>query len=262
MSAGDSKKLAGSALALAMVSALVVSSAAAQGQFSTGTFGFHNGTFGGATIHGVPPSVTSFGFGGTPGFHGVPPSVTSLNFGNTPFRMHPGFRNHHHGFGHGTPFYGGYYAGGYYPGGYYLPYSYPLEVTEPGVDDSMEQNYSSGPTIFDRSGYSRQPYIARPAEGDYRADLQASRRADLDSQAPAQPAQQQEVAPQPETVLVFKDGHTTEILNYALVGDTLYDLSDGRAKKIDLAALDLPATVKQNDERGVEFRLPGVAKVN
>ncbi len=40
------------------------------------TNGFGSNGFGTA-IHGVPPSVTSFGFGGNPGFHGVPPSVTS-----------------------------------------------------------------------------------------------------------------------------------------------------------------------------------------
>jgi len=35
-----------------------------------------------------------------------------------------------------------------------------------------------------------------------------------------------------------------------------YDLGQGRAKKILLADLDLPATIKLNDEMGNDFRLP------
>jgi hypothetical protein len=37
-------------------------------------------------------------------------------------------------------------------------------------------------------------------------------------------------------------------------------LSDGRSKKVALAELDVSATVKQNDDRGVEFKLPGGVK--
>ena len=69
MSAGNLKKLAFPVFLLNVASALLAVQAAAQG------VGFNSNGFG-ATIHGVPPSVTSFGFGGTPGFHGVPPSVT------------------------------------------------------------------------------------------------------------------------------------------------------------------------------------------
>jgi hypothetical protein len=63
-------------------------------------------------------------------------------------------------------------------------------------------------------------------------------------------------------VLVFKDGRQSQVLNYAIVGETLYDLSDGRAKKVALAELDVSATEKQNDERGVDFRVPAASKSN
>jgi hypothetical protein len=63
-------------------------------------------------------------------------------------------------------------------------------------------------------------------------------------------------------LLIFKDGHQQEISNYAIVGSTLYDLSEGRSKKVQLADLDLQATVKENDERGVEFQLPAQARLN
>jgi hypothetical protein len=64
------------------------------------------------------------------------------------------------------------------------------------------------------------------------------------------------VVSQPSTVLVFRDGHEVELQNYAIVGDTLFDLADNRSHKIQLADLDLAATRKANDARGVDFQVP------
>jgi hypothetical protein len=63
-------------------------------------------------------------------------------------------------------------------------------------------------------------------------------------------------------VLVFKDGHQVEVANYAIVGNTLYDLSGGHRQKISLADLDLNATAKQNDDRGIDFQLPAPNEAN
>jgi len=57
----------------------------------------------------------------------------------------------------------------------------------------------------------------------------------------------------PVTVLIFKDGRRSEIQNYAIVGDTLWVLTDQRATKIALADLDLDQTIKINQEHGVYF---------
>lgn len=202
-------------------------------------------------IHGVPPSVTSYGFGGHPGFHGVPPSVTSLNFGDGRNFGHG--RGVHRGPGSSSrtrnrsrvtsPFYGGYY---------YAPYDYPYYVMDPGVDDTLEDEYARpGPTIFDSHGMPGGEYARPmpPPERDYRAEI--NREPAAEERAPQEP-----VADEPATVLVFKDGHQQEIANYAIIGSTLYDLSEGKSKKVALAELDLSATVKQNDDRGVEFKLP------
>ena len=90
-----------------------------------------------------------------------------------------------------------------------------------------------------------------------------------DASAKPAPGETEEPAParagdpvtaQPSTVLVFKDGHQSDVLNYAIVGDTLFDLGAGRTRKILLADLDLPATHKANDERGVDFQIPASAK--
>ena len=70
------------------------------------------------------------------------------------------------------------------------------------------------------------------------------------------------VADQPQTLLVFKDGHQVEVVNYAIIGSTLYDLTEGHRRKIALSELDLNATAKQNDDRGIDFQLPAGSETN
>jgi hypothetical protein len=60
----------------------------------------------------------------------------------------------------------------------------------------------------------------------------------------------------PPTVLVFRDQRKQEVQNYAIVGQTLWNFSAQRTQKIPLSDLDLAATTKANDERGVDFRIP------
>jgi hypothetical protein len=76
--------------------------------------------------------------------------------------------------------------------------------------------------------------------------------------------QQREVSrsetPTPATVLVFRDQHKQDVQNYAIVGQTLWSFAASRTQKIPLADLDLPATVKANDDRGVDFRVPGAGE--
>jgi hypothetical protein len=248
----------------------LATSAAAQG------FGFH----GGGTIspRGVPASVTSLGFGGHPGIHGVPASVTSLGFGarnnfrgvpgsvtSTGFGASNGFRgfpgNHSSGFGfrngfHQRPFerrrhhihqpfvfYSPYY-------GSYAPYPYPYYINGDDYSQDDSSAYSAAETRDYRDDDDR-----RVLEDDYRGGLNPPR--EQVSRQASEP-----VVAQPSTVLIFKDGHQQEISNYAIVGATLYDLSDGRSKKVQLADLDLTATMKENDQRGVEFQLPATAKLN
>ncbi|HEY6292623.1 MAG TPA: hypothetical protein VI455_13830 [Terriglobia bacterium] len=58
------------------------------------------------------------------------------------------------------------------------------------------------------------------------------------------------------TVFAYRDGHQLEVQNYAVVGQTLWVFEDDTTHKIALADLDLGATKKLNDERGVDFTLP------
>ena len=61
------------------------------------------------------------------------------------------------------------------------------------------------------------------------------------------------------TVLVFRDGHQQEVTNYAIMGQTVY-VFDSRTQKIALTDLDVAATIKVNDDRGVDFHLPAQTK--
>jgi hypothetical protein len=61
----------------------------------------------------------------------------------------------------------------------------------------------------------------------------------------------------PATVLVFRDEHKQEVHNYAIVGQTLFNFNPQHTQKIPLSDLDIPATTKENDERGVDFHVPG-----
>ena len=143
----------------------------------------------------------------------------------------------------------------YYPYVYGMPVPYAVDVND--ADNSSEEDddpeYQGGPSIFDRRGSGRDSYVPPSYPGPAHA-----RDASAD-QARSDPAPD---PPQPPTTLVFKDGRQLEVNNYAIVSQMLYDLTPGHPRKIALADLDLPATQKQNDDRGVVFQLPPSAQAN
>jgi len=65
----------------------------------------------------------------------------------------------------------------------------------------------------------------------------------------------------PAAVLVFRDGHTEEIGKYLIVGSAIYASADywtsgSWTRRVQIAQLDVPATLKLNRERGANFSLP------
>jgi hypothetical protein len=73
--------------------------------------------------------------------------------------------------------------------------------------------------------------------------------------APASKAAEEQLSPM--TTLVYRDGHKSEVRNYAIVGGNLIDLTKSPVmKKIPLDSLDLVATRHENEENGVDFHLP------
>ena len=211
-----------------------------------------------AQINGMPASVTSPGFGGHQ-VNGVPPSVTSLGRrgytpavptccfrGISPSIPTPTFNFHHHRpHGSFSPFAG--------PVIYAVP-TYGYYDSGEEAEASPDEQYNGGPTIFDRRGPGSPAPAPSPSEARNEPEPTPGPAPQSEESTPAKD--------QPATVLVFKDGHQLEVANYAIVGSTLYDLSDGRRHKIALADLDLTATAKQNDDRGIDFQVPVVPEAN
>jgi hypothetical protein len=57
------------------------------------------------------------------------------------------------------------------------------------------------------------------------------------------------------TMVVFRDGHRSEVQNFAVVGQTLWVFTVQRARKIRISDLDVEATKEVNADRGIDFRL-------
>jgi len=215
-----------------------------------------------AQINGAPPSVTSVGFGGR-AVNGTPSSVTSVGRGGyAPNGFGPNAgRGFHNQFSHDGGHHRHHAVNGdaYYPYVYALPVPYSVDMDNSDQEDD-DSYYQGGPTVFDRRGSGRDSYIPPTYPGPAHSRPAGTESAQADSVQTDPPAAPE--TPQPTTVLVFKDGHQMEVGNYAIVGQALYDLSPGRPRKIALADLDLSATQKQNDDRGVSFQLPTSAQAN
>jgi hypothetical protein len=70
------------------------------------------------------------------------------------------------------------------------------------------------------------------------------------------PAAQAKARPDLPVVVVFLDRHIQEVKNYAVANEMLVVLDGNRRTKYPLADIDLAATMKLNDERGVDFQIP------
>ncbi len=205
-----------------------------------------------AQIHGIPPSVTSIPNHVPPYLPNATASVTSLGpYGyccqrpsNIPFR-NQAFPNRYNRPGRG---YGGY---GY---GYTIPYYYAYPYDDAGYDGSG----GGGPYLYSGPPQAQAP----PADQTLHVivDSAPQKVAPRDEIVDPQPERPSSAAipdakPGEPTVLVFRDGHKQEVTNYAIMGQTVY-IFDSRTKKIALADLDVPATIKANDDQGVEFQVP------
>ena len=197
-------------------------------------------------INGTPTSVTSQGFGGR-AVNGPRSSVTSLGPQGYAPHDHATFSTsgpnsantnpqHHHRRNYGQ-----------YPAVYAVPVPY---ATDYAGDDAAQEDPDAeeqgGPTIFDRRGSGAASYVPPVREVTGRHN---------EIGANESPAEEPSPLPDP-TLLVFKDGHTLEVGNDAIVGATLFDLTSGHHRRVPLADLDLDATRRQNEDRGLTFQLP------
>ncbi len=119
----------------------------------------------------------------------------------------------------------------------------------------------------DSSDDSNQREVAAEMNAENLQEQQALRAQDQDlyAQQMPQPRQTQASASEkaqndPATILLFRDQRTREIQNYAIVDEILWIFTPQHIEKVPLAVLDVPATIQANENRGVEFRVPGVSQ--
>lgn len=197
----------------------------------------------GPELRGIPASVTSPRADGT--LRGIPGSVTDprASFG---FRGSVSFGNRRPiaPFHHRRPVpvvVVPYYA---------YPYAYDYsayEEPQPAVQTVQPQVI----VIKDEAAHSDDS--SRYGEHSFGEREPAHEEAAQPKPAPAP----QPEDPGPPTTLVYRDGHKTELRNYAIVGADLLDLTKSPViKRIPLASLDLDATRHVNEENGVDFYLP------
>lgn len=205
------------------------------------------GGFSGGRVHfGVAPGFAHRGFHRPLGVHGC--WNCGGSFGH--FRhVRPWW------FAYGYPYYGygyGYYGGLSYDSSYY------------------DTSYSSDEAFYQRQMANQMDQLSREVQ-DLREELRSRSEPPVYSRPPT-PAP--ETLPQGNgkvpkgsakseptrkdlaTVLVFRDQRIQEVQNYAIMGRNLVVVADQRQRKIPLSDLDLPATAKLNEERGVDFQIP------
>lgn len=190
------------------------------------------------------------------------PSNPQRTFSRGPF-LHDGFRgNRFHGdrfrdrdrrfrnFGFRNPCFGFACRWWGYPwayAGYYDPWWWDSGSS---YDEDYERDRAVANEMNQRSLEEQSMRQQEEADGD--RDIYAR------SDPAPRPAQRetQSAAVVPDTVLVFRDQHKQEVKNYAIVGQTLWNFAPQRTQKIPLSDLDLPATTKANNDRGLTFRVP------
>ncbi len=205
--------------------------------------------------------MPSHGFSG--GMHGGVRGPTSGFRASGAGNFHGGVRP---GWGfHGRPFGDGFHHHHFYPGwgwgwgGYWYPYAwgwgYPWAYGDLGWYDNggyatqyyTQENYSN--QYQDSEAQAQQDEIDRL--NDEVANLREQRESESRASRAPRPPKQSE-----STELVYRDKHTEEIQNYAVVGQTLWVLTQQRARRIPIAELDVPATERANEARGIEFSIP------
>jgi hypothetical protein len=156
--------------------------------------------------------------------------------------------------GWGYPWWGFGYAGwAWYPWGWWN-----------GWDGSY---YNSYPSDTYASTYPSYVYVT-PGVSEYSQDSQTqdqinSLRSEVD-QLRWQQAQSsggsKSAEVRAQTVLVYRDGHTEEVQNYAIVGKIIWIFNESHARKVLLSQLDLPATKRDNEDRGIDFVIPSSSR--
>jgi hypothetical protein len=218
--------------------------------------GMHGGGFAGHSGFSPHAGMRTGGFGGT---HGAPPRMMSgarFSSGAPHSGMWHGTIHHGHSgpnlvIGFHSRFRNPYYA--YAPFGYYSPFWwdwYSSSYDRSGNDDNYVAQRQAQQQIDDLSQQVQ--------------DLQQEREERAYSQPlvprPTAPSNTEaKIEPNMSVVIVYLDKRIEEIKNYAVANEKVVVFDNHHIKKIPLADIDLAATMKLNDERGVDFQIPNPA---
>ncbi len=243
-----------------------------------GVAGGHAGGFSAPHGFSAPQfSAPHMSGGFSPGTHFSPPSVPRSNF-SAPPQYHWSGATHPGGNQPARPPYGNWHAptnGGQHRPGYpanryrqpYLPYYYATSTYL--VPGSLNSYWDSSDT-----SYSGDQYASSEAQGqvENNGDAENSGNAGPEpmpyqyqqaDEIPPPPPGSPEPLPQAAVTLIFKDGHSQQIHNYALTKTTIYVLDDaasGRRPEIPLSLINVSATEEANQENGVDFVIPAGAE--
>jgi hypothetical protein len=197
---------------------------------------------------GIPASAYSIGFP-APSYGAVSPAYPSYShpYGSSHYSGAGPWRSAGYGKNGYRSRYG--YAGlpyfpllGYYDNGFYdAPPPYPPTY---GDDPSLE----GGPAP-DVAGLSEQVKQLSAQLNDLQNQL--SQRSP--SASGSVPEDTQQSTPEPPLTVVLHNGQTLQIQNYAVMGDTLWDLSSEPSHRIPVSSIDIPASTKASEASGAEF---------
>lgn len=229
-----------------------------------GNFGFHVNT-------GVPNIRTGFPHTGYNGHYGYGYSPYLYGYVNQPYPYRPyyGYPGYPY-----YPYYSNYRRGypyrhyPYYPyGGYYGGYGYGYYLGDYSgfsYDDSGAYQQQSAETQQLSNQVNQLTYeVQRLREQQAEAYAAPPPPAPAAPQAPEPPPAaipgshgKSQAKPVTMTKLVFRDGHTEEVADYAIVGQTLWIFSEQRAMKVPMEKINVSATQRANEERGLDFVVP------
>jgi hypothetical protein len=123
---------------------------------------------------------------------------------------------------------------------------------DPGAYDPTVAYDDSNPGQPYAPVYPSTVYLAPNGAVEYSQSPQSAGPAN----PPAAPASPKMTEIHDDTVLVFRDGHSEDVQNYAIAGKTVWVFNEARARKIPLSTLDIPATQRENQNRGNDFVVP------
>lgn len=133
-------------------------------------------------------------------------------------------------------------------------------VQLPGAAEATEEK-KPNPLLIEWQG---DRYVRLQGAGDDSTRAHRTQTDYWDGGRASRPSGSPSAAVQPElppAVLIFRDGRQEEVSSYTIVGAVMYTSKDywstgSWMEKIQVADLDLAATLRLNRERGVKFLLP------